>query len=86
MTRPKYRTPKANYQAVCERSGGQWIDGRCEGGYCEICGTTKPDFRGLQFAHWFKHRKMGGTTDTEVHSIENLKRCCGVCHDKHDGR
>ena len=94
MTRKKYQTPKSVYKAVCERSGGSWEqrdgDGqpRCYGGNCEVPGCQAPsgDFRGLQFAHWEKHRKMGGTTDPEVHSADNIKRCCAVCHDKKDKR
>ena len=83
--RQAVRTPPEVYQEVCLRSGGEWIDGRCGGGLCEEC-RSSGDWRGLQFAHWFKHRKMGGTRDPSVHSAENVRRVCARDHDKKDGR
>lgn len=78
-------TPPEEYEKVCIRSGGEWIDYECVGGHCEICNDKLRDWRGLTFAHWFKHRQMGGTNNPEVHSAENIKRACYVCHSLHDG-
>ena len=80
-------TPVEVYREVCLRSGGQWIDGlnpHCIGGYCEECNRTG-DWRGLQFSHT-KHRGMGGTNNPEIHSAQNVRRLCAVCHDKLDNR
>lgn len=85
-TKAERQTPKAEYRKVCIRSGGKWIASECIGGHCEECDDKKRDWRPLEFAHWRKHRKMGGTTNPEVHSAENLLRVCAVCHDKHDKR
>jgi len=46
------------------------------------CGSIG-DWRGLSFSHT-KHRKMGGTTNPEIHSPENVKRRCYPCHEKWD--
>ncbi len=81
-TRKERKTPAAEYKKVCLRSGGDWKGGECIGGHCEVCGNG---FTKLDFAHWGKHRQMGGTNNPEVHSDENIKRVCRACHDKHDG-
>jgi hypothetical protein len=79
-------TPTEVYKEVCIRSGGQWISGKCIGGHCENCHDKKRDWRGLCFAHWGKHRKMGGTRNPEVHSADSVKRACYPCHDLKDKR
>ncbi len=81
------QTPKSVYKKVCLRSGGTWVDSRniCIGGHCEICCNRRMDWRGLSFAH-LGHRKMGGTTSKTIHSAENIKRMCYVCHDLLDSR
>ncbi len=86
MTKENRRTPPEVYREVCERSGGIWTGNRCLGGHCEFCNDRKRDWRGLCFAHYPKHRQMGGTTNPEVHSPKNIKRSCYVCHDEVDGR
>ena len=83
-TKEKRRTPPSVYEQVCVRAGGTWANGECVGGgKCEKCGTTKGPF---EFAHYGKHRKLGGTTDPAVHSAKNIKRICRACHDKKDRR
>ena len=97
MTNPRRRTPPAVYAEVCRRSGGEWVEGRCYGGHCEMAGLVNRhgikihcvhpngDWRGLCFAHLI-HRKLGGTTDPKVHSAENIRRSCYPDHDLYDGR
>lgn len=79
------KTPKETYRIVCERSGGTWTSGYCFGGHCEDCNDKNRDWRGLSFSHT-KHRKMGGTTNPEIHSPDNVVRRCYICHDLLDRR
>ena len=71
MRSDKKTSPEV-YREVCIRSGGQWINGRCQGGRCENPGCPGPDWRGLQFSHT-RHRGMGGTNRAEIHSARNIK-------------
>ncbi len=82
MTKKNRRTPPEVYEEVAERSGG-----RCE----EMLEDYKYDFYrcpnpATEMSHYYKHRQMGGTTDPFVHSAENIKHLCKLCHDIHDGR
>ena len=77
--------PKEVLMKVCLRSGGEWIDGECIGGQCESCANEHWDWRGLQFSHDI-HRGMGGTSNPEINTPENIKRRCAYCHDLKDKR
>lgn len=84
-TNPERQTPPSVLREVCERAGGEYVNGQCIGAHCEDCQDKNRDWRGLQFSHT-EHRKMGGTTSSQVHSAANVKVRCAVCHDKLDGR
>ncbi len=89
-TRKERRTPPSVYEQACLLSGGRWvrgpgrIGGECFGGTCPLCKGQKTDPRGMKFIHK-KRRKMGGTTSSEIHSIENVVWGCYVCDDENDG-
>ncbi len=84
-TKANRQTPPSVYEQVCLRSGGTWTDGECKGGLCEICQGRVCGNKHLEFAHYGKHRQMGGTTSSFVHSTENVKRVGAKCHNKKDG-
>jgi hypothetical protein len=89
-TKQARRTPKETYEQACLLSGGRWVrgpgprGGTCFGGVCPICEGKKTDPRGLKFIH-VKRRQMGGTTNPEIHSPENVVWGCHACDDLNDG-
>jgi len=62
-------------KVLCERAGGQWVDGKCLGAFCETC-QGKGDWRGLSRSHIIL--KSRGGKDT----LENILVECYPCHSK----
>lgn len=66
-------------QALCERAGGIWTEGRrCQGAFCETCGGSG-DWRGLSRSHIISKGRGGKDT------LENIKIECYRCHSKRHG-
>ncbi len=81
MTKPSRRTPKKVYFEVENRSdNGEYCQCEYEDALIGRC-----QCRAEHMTH-FKHRKAGGTTSMEVHSVENVFYYCKYHHDKLDGR
>ena len=81
MTSPKRRTSPNVYITVSIRSEGTCECVEKNHGHIGRCCSTWY----LEYAH-IKHRKMGGTTDPEVHCAENVRHLCKTCHDYLDHR
>lgn len=73
----KKQAKKGLDKALCIRTGGEWLDGKCHGALCETC-HSRGDWRGLSRSHVINKGRGGKGT------LDNIKIECYPCHEKYE--